>query len=367
MNSVGYGKQELSESAREIDILRAALEGLRSDLPSTWKWQIEEDAVRGSSRFDAIVKLQAPDGGRVVLAVEAKRLITGRDVPTLVEQFGSRMAVIPDAVALVVARYLAPATRERLEQAGLAYADATGNRRLAVERPALFIRNVGEDRDPWRGRGRPRGTLKGSPAARVVRWLVDFYPPYTVPEVVDGSGASTGATYRVVAFLEEEGLLQRESRGQITTVDWRAIIQRWSRDYAFPYAAGGESVLFPRGMEALLDELRASPDLPYVLTGSLAARRYAAHAPPRFAMLYAEDVAAVVEHLGLRRVDTGANVLIAPDRANVAFARSAMDDELRVAAPSQIAVDLLTAPGRSPSEGEALLDWMEGHEHEWRR
>jgi hypothetical protein len=367
MNSGGSGKVELSESAREIDVLRAALEGLRSDLPSTWKWQVEENAVRGNSRFDAIVTVQAPDGARVVLAVEAKRIIKGRDVPTLVEQFRSRLAVLPEAVALVVARYLAPATRERLEQAGLAYADVTGNRRLAGDRPALSIRNGGEDRDPWRGRGRPRGTLKGSPAARVVRWLVDFSPPYTVLDVVDGSGASTGATYRVVDFLEEEGLLQREPRGPITTVEWRTIVQRWSRDYAFPHAAGGESVLFPRGIEALLDELRASPDLPYVLTGSLAARRYAAHAPARFAMLYAENVSAVVEHLGLRRVDTGANVLIAPDRANVAFARSAMEDELRLAAPSQIAVDLLTAPGRSPSEGEALLDWMESRERDWRR
>lgn len=34
---------------------------------------------------------------------------------------------------------------------------------------------------------------------------------------------------------------------------------------------------------------------------------------------------------------------------------------------SQVAVDLLTGPGRNPGEGVALLDWMEAHESQWRR
>jgi hypothetical protein len=32
--------------------------------------------------------------------------------------------------------------------------------------------------------------------------------------------------------------------------------------------------------------------------------------------------------------------------------------EIRYVAPSQAAVDLLTSPGRSPAEGEAVLEWM---------
>lgn len=347
--------------------MRVALAGLSSDLPSNWKWRVEEDSRREAGRFDATVTLGAPDGHEIVLIVEAKRLVRGRDVPALVEQFQKWLPSIPGAVPLVIARYLSPTTRERLEQAGLAYADATGNRRLAADVPALFIRNVGEDHDPWRGPGRPRGTLKGAPAAKVVRWLADVAPPYSVLEVAGGSGASVGATYRVVNFLAEEGLLEREPRGPIERVEWRTILERWSRDYAFPHADGGGAVLFPRGIDALLEELRSLSDLPFMVTGAIAAQGYAAHAPVRFAMLYAENVAAVIDRLGLRRVETGANVLIAPDREKVAFARSRMEAGLRLAAPSQVAVDLLTAPGRSPSEGEALLDWMESHENEWRR
>jgi hypothetical protein len=327
---------------------------------------VEEQARTAAGRFGAIVTLEAPDGQEAILLVEVKRLISRRDVSTLLEQIRSRAAELPSAVPLVVARYLSSATRERLEREGVAYADATGNRRLALERPALFVRNVGEDRDPWRGPGRPRGTLKGAPAARVVRWLVDFSSPYTVLQVAKGSGTSIGATYRVINFVEEEGLVAREPRGRISDVRWRALLKRWSRDYQFLDSGAVESLLFPRGLEALVDTLRGASDLEYVLTGSLAARNLAPYAPARFSMLYATDVEQTIERLGLRRVDAGANVLVARDREGIGFVRSRLQDGLRVAAPSQVAVDLLTGPGRSPSEGEALLDWMEAHEPEWR-
>ena len=34
--------------------------------------------------------------------------------------------------------------------------------------------------------------------------------------------------------------------------------------------------------------------------------------------------------------------------------------------PSQLAVDLLTGPGREPSQGEQMLIWMEQNEDAWR-
>ncbi len=357
----------MDELTTELDVLRSALAGLRADLPTSWQWHVDEETRRGSVRFDALVTLGAPDGQSATLAVEAKRLVATRDIAHALQQLRANVtrAALQGAVPLVVARYLPPTTRERLEREGVAYADATGNRRLALEQPALFLRNVGADRDPWRGPGRPRGSLQGKPAARVVRWLADVAPPYTPLQVAEGSGASTGATYRVITFLEEEGLVERPPRGPITVVQWRRLLERWSRDAGFE-RSGPQSLLFPRGVEALVEALRAAPDLRYVLTGSLAAQRYAPHAPARFAMVYADDVGAAIERLGLRRVETGANVLVAPDRNGVGFLRAREVEGVHLATPSQIAVDLLTGPGRSPSEGVALLDWMEAHEPEWR-
>lgn len=357
-----------SPVAREVDVLRRSLGALKECIPDTWVWEVEEGARRGDVVFDALLTVEAPDGSSVTVAVEVRRLIATRDVSAQLERLRFRIsrARIPSAVPMLVARYLAPSTRERLEKDGVAYADATGNLLLAVDRPAVLVRNVGEDRDPWRGPGRPRGSLKGAPAALVARALVDFAPPYIVAQLVERSGASIGATYRIVKYLEEEDLLEREPRGSITTVQWRRVIERWSQDYGFQRSDSVDSFLFPRGVEAVPEALRSVKDARYVLTGSLAAHPLAPYAPPRLAMIYVDDIPTMAERLGLRGVDKGANVLLAANRDDVAFVRAHSVDGVVSAAPSQIAVDLLTAPGRAPSEGQALLDWMEANEPHWR-
>jgi hypothetical protein len=197
--------------------------------------------------------------------------------------------------------------------------------------------------------------------------LVDFAPPMTVPELVRRSGASTGATYRVVEFLEQETLVDRDPRGPITNVEWRRLLERWSEDYGFQRSNKIGTYLYPRGLPALLDALRGSSELRYALTGSFAAHRLAPYAPERVAMIYVDNPEQVAEQLKLRPVDSGANVLLAAGEYDVVFDRAIEEDGLKYAAPSQTAVDLLTGPGRSPAEGQALIDWMEKHEPAWRR
>ena len=272
---------------------------------------------------------------------------------------------------LLVARYLSEPTRQRIEREGAGYMDATGNILLTAASPSLLIRSSGADADPWRGPGRPRDTLRGAAAARVVQGLVGLRPPYTVPELVERTGSSTGATYRVVHLLDEEGLLGRTPRGPVTDVDWRGVIQRWSRDAGFMRSPSLRSFLAPRGLDHLMEQLQWMSEPFYALTGSLAAHvraPEAAYAEASLAMLYASDVAAAADFLELRPVDTGANVLLASDEGTACFWGLHKYGGTRVdlASFAQIAVDLLTGPGRSPSEAAALMDWMETNELHWR-
>jgi hypothetical protein len=297
-----------------------------------------------------------------------KRLLNTRDVPIALEQMARAAADRDQDVAFVLAaRYLAPATRERIAEAGAGYVDATGNVYFATERPALLLRDRGADRDPWRGPGRPRGTLKGPPAARVVRALIDFAPPYTVPEIAERSGASTGATYRVIKFLEEQDLVERESQGPITGVRWKSLIERWSRDYGFAQSNTVATFLEPRGLSALVRRLVEESQLEYAVTGSLAVQEIAPYAQARLAMLYVRDISEAAGVLNLRATATGANVALAAGDYDMAFERTRLEEGLRLAALSQVAVDLLSGPGRNPSEATALMDWMESNESAWRR
>ena len=197
--------------------------------------------------------------------------------------------------------------------------------------------------------------------------MIDFAPPYSVPELARRAGASTGATYRVVDFLDEEALLRRKPYGAIDEVQWRALLERWSRDYGFAQSNSVETFLEPRGLSSLTERLAARLDLDYVLTGSLGAERVAAYAAPRLATLYVNSIADVAQALELRPVVTGGNVALAMGKYDVVFQRAEQVQGLRYAALSQVAVDLLTGPGRNPSEASALLDWMTVNELDWRR
>ena len=68
----------------------------------------------------------------------------------------------------------------------------------------------------------------------------------------------------------------------------------------------------------------------------------------------------------LRPSATGANVALVTPFDPVVYERTSQKKGVIVAAPSQVAVDLLTSPGRGPNEGEALIDWMRDKEHVWR-
>ena len=63
---------------------------------------------------------------------------------------------------------------------------------------------------------------------------------------------------------------------------------------------------------------------------------------------------------------TAANVVLLEPFDPVVFERTVERDGLRCVAPSQLAVDLLTGPGREPSQGEQMLISMEQNEDAWR-
>ena len=342
---------------------------LRERLPAGWSTErVEQHRQPGQFNPDALLEIRDYEGRLATLVLEAKRIVEGRDVEALREQLKRFEATVLNGQGVVVARYLSPPVRDRLRDAGLSYLDATGNARVIISSPGLFISDRGADSDPWRGPGRPRGTLKGAPAAKVVRALTDCYGPWSVRALVEEGKASTGATYRVIEFLEREGLIVRDANGLVAVRDWVEVVRRWSRDYEFARTNQVTRWIAPRGLAELTGRLAASDRGPrYAMTGSIAGQQWSAYAPARLAMIYVTNAADAAEAWGLRAADAGANVLLAESPFDVVFERTQRDDAgLVLAAPAQVAVDLMTGPGRNPSEAEELMEWMTRNEPSWR-
>jgi hypothetical protein len=346
-------------------VSRAASE-LGARLPGNWGTRVEFRPVAGGRRLEALLKIHAPDGTRGVLILEQKSRVEPKDVSRIADQLvsDSRSYGGGGAAPTVVAPFLSPRTRERLEERGVGYVDLTGNIRVALDRPALFVRTSGAERDPRREE-RPARTLRGAKAGRVVRALCDFVPPVGVRELAEKAGVTPGYVSRVFALLEKEDLIRREPRGPVDHVDWRDLIRRWTEDYSLFGSNRTGSYLEPRGLGSLLGKLPDS-GLRYAATGSLGSANVALVAPARLAICYVDDPEAAAENLKLRPAESGANVILAEPFDPVVYERTWEREGVTFAALSQIAADLLTSPGRGPAEADALMSWMSTNEDAWR-
>lgn len=346
--------------ASRDNIIRDGLSQLRRSLPPDWAIEFGSQAAADVARRPS-VRVSAPDGRSASMAIEARQRMNPRDALALVATLGDATKGSP---ILVVARHLGPAVRDRLSKAGIAFADLTGNVCIALRKPGLFIRSAGADKDPQR-EYRPARTLSGPKAGRVVRELLDFRQPPGVRELAQRAGIDAGYASRILRLLNTEALIQQGPRGRIERVDWPGLLRRWAQDAPFESRGRVTSFLEPRGPSELTAHLSKATER-YAVTGSLAASKIAPIAAPRLAVIYVSDAASLSRQLGLRPADAGANVLLVEPVDEGVFVRARLSEGVACAAPSQVAADLLTSPGRGPEEAEALISWMTAHEETWR-
>lgn len=342
--------------------IRSALDQLERLLPISWTLSGREEARVQDLRPDATFTLRAPDGGSVAIVVEAKSDGSPATVRRTLPRLASLSAGSGATTVIFVAPYLSPRSREFLTQSGFGYVDGTGNIRLSIEQPALFIQAQGADRDPA-PTDRPLRSLRGRAAGRVVRALLDFRPPYTLSELAVRSDTPIASVFRVVDLLQREALIEREDRGPVTSVAWQDLLRRWTQDYVFLTSNATEALLAPRGVTEVMATL-AGARFDGVITGGMAAAPKVA--PERLLALYVEDAEVAARDLGLRETEAGANVILAEPFDVVAMERYRTIDSLWFAAPTQVVADLMTGPGRWPQQAEAMLRWMEENEDAWR-
>ena len=166
-------------------------------------------------------------------------------------------------------------------------------------------------------------------------------------------------------MLNREVLVVRTARGPITDTDWPALLRRWSQECSPVSRKGVTWYLAPRGLASVAEKLKTVSSR-YAVSGSWAATQFAPVAPARVFLCYADDPATMARELDVRPTDAGANVALAMPFDPVVYERTSQKKGVTVAGLSQIAVDLLTSPGRGPNEGEALIEWMRANEPVWR-
>jgi hypothetical protein len=325
----------------EQELLEAAVEDLRRRLPSTWALEIQpsaDDPVAADLVFRS-----STTGAQTLVLVEVKANVSPRDVEGLIGGPWRRWRrQLGNQPILLVAPYIGPRVRELLTEENVSYVDLTGNTRISLDYPGLFIETEGARQDPRSAK--PRSAVRGAKAGVAIRVLVDVVPPYTGADIARASKVNEGYLSRILDTLVDEGLIDRERAG-VTRVDWPAMLHRRAKTLDLFRPVGTYRYVARQGTSALVDRLRNRRRcLPCT-------RRIPAHwqtswscCPPMPVPTRCSSVPTTTSHLP------------APER----------DGGMAWAAPSQVAVDCLAGSGRMPSEGEALIGWMRANEREWR-
>jgi hypothetical protein len=367
------------EPKTPLEILSAAIRKINEKIAPLVALSIEIDKTyignkAEGSRNNALIKLTR-QSRTSTFAVEIKKTAEIRDIQNSVNQIRERDIKNKKLEPMIVQRYLSEPAQRWLREQQISYADATGNFMLSSpSMNILVMSDAGAKRDPWRPLGRPRNSLKGEPVARIVRSLIENTPPYSLPMISKLSESSSGVTYRTVDYLVRQNLIELENvftgnrkTSRIISVDWLDIIEAWSKEYSFMQSNSVKSYFEPRGINEVVKNLRKINPKSYAVTGSVAASNYEKYAEAKQIRIYAKDRDDLVIKLGLREVESGANVQIAATEYDSVFRGTAQMDGISVVALPQIAVDLLSGPGRNPIEGKAILDWMSTNEDTWRK
>jgi hypothetical protein len=338
---------------RENRLLTRALAALCSRLPPGWSATPIPEPYAAERRPDLLVQLRAPDGAEIALPVAVRLSLS----PKLAVELARSLPQDDGAPLLAIAPWISPATRDRLKEAGVLYLDPTGNARLVLARPGLYVETTGADRDPEPERR--IASLKGEKAAQLVRALSRSALPVGVRALAREAGTTPGYTSKVFTMLDAEATITREA-GRVTTVDLARLLQLWAEDAPLAARARATMWIDPRGLTGLVGRLKQSTT-GYAITGSLAAARVAPVAASRLASIYVDDADAFANAHGLRRADAGANVVLLEPEEGGVYDGAWTDDGLRYAALPQVAADLYASPGRGPAEADALCAWMNAH------
>ena len=273
------------------ELITAAQSLLTRRLPPEWTVELASGQPDSPGAPDLIIK-SARAGSQNSVLIEAKREFAPRDVQALagsplIRRLRDRAGQTP---IMVVAPYLSPRTREMLAAEGISFLDLTGNLRIHLDYPGLFIETQGAQRDPA-GSPRARG-LRGAKVGAIARVLIDTHPPYTGAQIARAADVNEGYASRILETLVDEGLIERSGRGRISEVDWPGLIRRRAqalnlfRTGAYRYVARNG----PRQTLRDLAQLAIRDDRwPPIVTGSFAAERLAVVAPRPSLVIYTMD------------------------------------------------------------------------------
>lgn len=337
------GLQSLLELLAQVPVIR----GVEPVLSRTWD----------ASGIDALVGLQLEDR---LQPLACAVLANGQPRHVRLALWELTHAIrrdCPDAIPMLLAPFLSPASQALCKEHKVAFIDQQGNVRLVFD--GVFIERVAAGK-PASVR-RELKSLFTPKAAQVLRLLLrDPWRPWRVTELAEKAEVSLGQVSNVRRALLDRELATVTEEG-LAIKDPDALLDAWSEAYA---GLGGKknsyyTTLHGKGLEdALLELFHDQRDRPGVLLASFTAAKWLApygRIATHNLLSQTAELERLHQALALQPAVSGANVVVTvPAQEGVFFDAVYPSPGIACTSPVQTYLDLSAAGERGKEAAEHL-------------
>jgi hypothetical protein len=316
--------------------------------------EIKVEPVIGDIRPDFYVTLQLREGLRTIIA-EIKNNGEPRYARQAVNQIRRYSSELQYNYGIFIAPYISSQAAKICENEGIGYLDLAGNCHISFENIYVHI----EGRPNPFTRNRYLRSLFSPKAERVLRVLLTSGPKeWKMEELAYEAEVSLGQVSNVKKLLAEQEWIDSKSVG-FSLKNPLTLLDEWSQNYKYRRnkVLNFYTLLSTGEFEHKLAEVCHNKQIRYGLTGLSGSARYAPAVRYQQVMAYVQDdIEKLAEHLDIKLVDSGPNVLLLKPYDDGVFYGTEDKDGSMVVSPIQIYLDLSGIRGRGEEAAEALLD-----------
>lgn len=293
------------------------------------------------------------EGFKQTLYLEIKTLGTPKSTREAVYSLNDWIQKEPNSYGIFVAPYISPRSAAICREAGIGYADLSGNCSIAFRQ--IFInRENNENQFPFKS---GLSSIYSPKSERILRVLLSYpYQPWKTVDLAKEAQVSLGMITQVSKKLIEEEWLIKRSQG-ISLTQPEKLLADWSNNYTIRRNVLNNYYSLKSLLE-LEDEIAKTCDelkIPYALTGFSASNRFAPMVRGQRAMIYVgNSIELVAEKIGLKPVESGANIFLIQPYDDGVYWNASLVGNLQTASPIQVYLDLKRYPGR----GEEAADFL---------
>jgi hypothetical protein len=294
-------------------------------------------------------------GGEQILFADVKSSGQPRYARQAADRFFRLSSQQPEIYGVFIAPYISPASAAICADAGIGYVDLSGNCRLAFN--TIFI--LRENQPNRFVVKKELASLFAPRSERILRTLLSFpNQTWTTMALARAANVSPGMVSHIKKLLVDREWIQVLEGGFRLSAPFD-LLATWAENYTFRKNKVFDyySLKSPFELEIALGETCAESGITYALTGFSASARLAPAVRYQRAMAYVQgDIPSLAAQLGLKSVSSGPNITILSPYDEGVFLGSKPMDDVQVANPIQVYLDLKNYRGRGEEAAETLLN-----------